>query len=545
MFVGRDRELSALQAVLAVGGAVVAVGEAGMGKTALLAEVRRRADGFVVAEARGVESESELPFAGLADLVRPLLGRLAELPAPQRDALAGAVALAPPTPGDRFAVCAALHGLAGLIDEPLLVIVDDLQWLDAPSRECVEYLARRPPPGVAVLLAVREAPPAGVPVLALAPLDEASAAALARAAGAGTGCGRRRRSWRPRAGNPLALVELAGELSADERAPGACRCHSRRSRRSGPARVRRPDRRALGGGADGAARGGGAREPETSRRSSQALPALGVGGEAVEELEAAELATIVEHRIEWRIRCVAAVAYHDARAAARRQVHAALADALGPERGAWHLAAAAAGPSAAAADALERLAVAAAARRAHATAAAALERAARLSPDDDARLRRLFEGGRAALVAGRGAMARRLLAEAASTAPSPELRIQAEHLLGHAEFWGGDVRVANEIFERTSEAIAAVDPVAGAGALADATLASIVMGDCRRGLAYAERASALLADGGDPVTRAHVLGTLVSARVLRGQGHEARRRSSSSSGWPRRSIPARRSRNRC
>ena len=80
MLVGRDPELSALRALLAevrtAGGAVALVGEPGAGKTALLTEARRRADGFVVAAARGVEGESELPFAGLADVVRPLLGRL-------------------------------------------------------------------------------------------------------------------------------------------------------------------------------------------------------------------------------------------------------------------------------------------------------------------------------------------------------------------------------------------------------------------------------------------------------------------------------------
>ena len=524
MLVGRDPELSALRALLAevrtAGGAVALVGEPGVGKTALLTEARRRADGFVVAAARGVEGESELPFAGLADVVRPLLGRLADLPAPQRDALAGALALAPPSAGDRFAVCAAAHGLVGLTDDPLLVLVDDLHWLDAPSRECVEYLARRPPPGVAVLLAVRDEPPAGVPALTLAPLDEAGAAALLAERAPGLDGDVAAQLATAAAGNPLALVELVDGLSADERA--------------GRVPLPRPP---LPGGGVRRAFAGRIQALSPAARTAllavaaagssdlvpvvRALAALGVSGEAVEEIEAAELATIAEHQIELGHPLVAAVAYHEATPAARRRVHAALADALGPERGAWQLAAAAAGPSATAADALERLAAEAAARRAHATAAAALERAARLSPDDDARLRRLLEGGRAALVAGRGARARTLLAEAASTAPSPELRLQAEHLLAHAELWGGDVRLANQIFERTSAVLAGVDPVVGAGALADATLAAIVMGDCRRGLAHAERASALLADGGDPVTRAHVLGTLVWSRILRGQGQQA------------------------
>ena len=515
MLVGRDNELQALEGLLATGGALTLVGEAGAGKTALLGEARRRALGFTLASARGTERESGLPFAGLADIARPLLGGLDALPEPQRDALAGALALAPPSPGDRFAVCAAAHALAGQADGPLLVVADDLHWLDAPSRECVEYLARRPPTGVAVLLATREDPPAAVPVLPVGPLDDASAVALLARQGiapevAAELCA-------VAAGNPLALLELPGALTPDERA--------------GRAPLPRPPvpgggvRRAFAGRiaalSDGARTALLAVAAEGSGELAPVVRAVEVTAPALEELEDAGLATVAEHRIELSHPLVAAVAYHEAPPAERRRVHAALAAALGPERGTWHLAAAAVGPSAAAADALERLAGQAEARRAHATAAAALERAARLTPDDDVRLRRLLDGGRAALVAGHGAKARALLAEAAALAPPGPHSVQAHMLLGHAEIWGGDVAVASEVLMRAAEAIAGADPMHGAGAMADAAMAAAIMGDLLAATERAERAHALLGDGGDAVARAHVLGTLVWLLVLRGQARAA------------------------
>ena len=254
MLIGREHELSEAARALA-GEALALVGEAGVGKTAMLAEFCRYADRTVLS-ARGVERESELPFAGLADIVAPLLGGLDRLPPPQRSAIAGALALEPPSPGDRFAVCVAARGLAGSFGQPLLIAVDDLQWLDEPSRECVEYLARRPPPGVAVLVTMREDPPAAVPVLTLEGLDGASARALlARHAGdlaplvadelAATA-----------AGNPLALIELPALLSPDQRAGRAPPPGPAGARARGRPRVRRPDRRAARAGADGAARRG-------------------------------------------------------------------------------------------------------------------------------------------------------------------------------------------------------------------------------------------------------------------------------------------------
>src|SRR5215211_993816 len=125
MLAGRRAELDAVGRLLGGAragraGALLVCGEPGIGKTALLRAAAGSAEGMERLEARGLESEAELPFAGLLDLVRPLVGLLDRLPALQSAVLAAAVALGPrgpdppdSGPGDRLAVCAAAHALVG------------------------------------------------------------------------------------------------------------------------------------------------------------------------------------------------------------------------------------------------------------------------------------------------------------------------------------------------------------------------------------------------------------------------------------------------
>ncbi len=137
-------------------------GEAGVGKSALIeAAVAQAGDGVRVLRARGYESDTEIPYAGLLELVTPLLTLRERLPAAQRDALASAFALEPPTPHDRLAVPAGLLGLLARAAErrPLLAVVDDVHWLDDASRDAIMFAARRlVAGGVGMLLAVREGP---------------------------------------------------------------------------------------------------------------------------------------------------------------------------------------------------------------------------------------------------------------------------------------------------------------------------------------------------------------------------------------------------
>src|SRR4051794_7120638 len=147
---GRISERDALERLVAgvrAGQSRVLVvrGEAGVGKTALLEHLAAAADGCRIARAAGVESEMELPFAGLHSLCGPMLDGLGRLPAPQRDALSTAFGLSAGPPPQRLLVgLAVLSLLADAAEErPLVCIVDDAQWLDQVSAQTLAFVARR------------------------------------------------------------------------------------------------------------------------------------------------------------------------------------------------------------------------------------------------------------------------------------------------------------------------------------------------------------------------------------------------------------------
>src|SRR5262245_23522793 len=187
MIVSRTAELDRLDEVLGglragAGRSLVVHGDPGIGKTTLLeALVGRCGDDVTVLRASGVETEAELAFAALCDLVAPIAERRGELPAPQSAALAAALALGPPAPGDRLAVCVATLELLRAAG-PVVAVVDDLQWIDAASRECVLYAARRAGGPVAVVMAARDPwdPRAQLPELELGPLPGEGALELLR-----------------------------------------------------------------------------------------------------------------------------------------------------------------------------------------------------------------------------------------------------------------------------------------------------------------------------------------------------------------------------
>jgi predicted ATPase len=193
------------------------VGEPGIGKTALLDYAAERAGGMRVLRARGVESEAEIPFAGLAELLRPVLTALDSIPPPQASALAGALALAPPSAQDRFAIGAATLSLlsAHADEQPLLLLVDDAHLLDGSSAEALLFAARRLlADPIALVLAVREGERSLVDgsdlrVLRIGGLARTEASQLLAAAHV-TG-DVVDRLYATTAGNPLALIELAAE----------------------------------------------------------------------------------------------------------------------------------------------------------------------------------------------------------------------------------------------------------------------------------------------------------------------------------------------
>ena len=414
-------------------------GEAGVGKTALLHYCARQASGFRVARIAGVESEMELPFAGLHQLCAPMLGRIGGLPEPQQAALSVALGLSSGAAPDRFLVAlAALSLLAEVAAErPLLCFVDDAQWLDVASRQVLEFVARRLlAESVAVVLAVREPTGEreflGLPELALGGLPaEDARALLATVIPARLDERLRDRLLEETRGNPLAILELPRELSATQ-LPGGLGLLEEQAlpRRIEESFLRRLD--AL---------------PEEPRRLLllvaaepvddpllvwRAAERLGIAPSAADETEG--LLAIGE-RVAVLHPLVRSAVYRSAPAPERRAVHRALAEVTDAradaDRRAWHLAAAAAGPDEDVASELERSAGRAQARGGLAAAAAFLRRSVALTRDPARRTERALAAAQASLRAGAFDAALGLLA-AAEAGPLNELERARVDLL-HAE----------------------------------------------------------------------------------------------------------------
>ena len=228
MLHGRGQECAAIDALLAAArdrrsGALVLRGEAGIGKSALLAYAAGRADGMRMLRGTGIESESEFPFAGVHQVLRPVDDLIDAIPARPAEALRAAFGLGPPAGPDRFLVyLAVLSVLAEAAEErPVLCLVDDAHWLDGASADALVFAARRlDAEGVVLLFAARDTGPAGFPApglpeLRLTGLDPASAGALlAERAAAPLPTAVRDSLVANTAGNPLALLELPRALSA-------------------------------------------------------------------------------------------------------------------------------------------------------------------------------------------------------------------------------------------------------------------------------------------------------------------------------------------
>jgi AAA ATPase domain len=237
LLLGRDGELEKLDLLVdrieEQGGALVIRGEAGIGKSALLAAARERAihRGVTVVSTAGTLSEARLAFAGLHQLLLPLIGRLDLLPDPQRRALEAAFGIAEGDGPDLFLIGLATLRLVAerAAEAPLLFVVEDAHWLDRPSAEVLQFVARRIESDPAVLLfAVREGVPscfddAGLSELALAGLGEDASNRSSTSLRWGCPADLRRRILDDAAGNPLALIELpaaAAELGARAAQPG-------------------------------------------------------------------------------------------------------------------------------------------------------------------------------------------------------------------------------------------------------------------------------------------------------------------------------------
>jgi DNA-binding CsgD family transcriptional regulator/tetratricopeptide (TPR) repeat protein len=418
------------------GGALVVRGDPGIGKTALLAVASAAADskGVPVLRTAGAQSETGLAFAGLHQLLRPVLARLDRLPGPQRDALSAAFGAIDVPALDPFLIAlAALNLLADAAeDQPLLLVVDEAQWLDPPTASALAFIARRvDAEPVALLFASRDGvggplDGAGLPELRLGGLDDAAAGELLDASAPDLAPGLRRRVLQLAAGNPLALLELPAAVRPDDAridglSPGTVSLTSRLERTFAgqlpglPAPTRDL---LLCAAADERA------SAAELLAAASLLCAAEVRLDAAAPAEGAGLASIIDGSIILRHPLVRSAIYQSAGAGRRRQAHAALAAVLTgePDRRLWHVAASATGPDEAIAREAELLSVRLARRGAIGVAVAAARRAAVLSADSARRCSRLLRAAELAFEAGQPDLLRHLVREAGQLDPDGEQR---------------------------------------------------------------------------------------------------------------------------
>jgi DNA-binding CsgD family transcriptional regulator len=472
---GRDAELAELGDLLGrarkgVSGALVVRGDAGIGKTALLAEVTSLADGFRVLRATGAEEEAGLPFAGLHLLLRPVLDRATALPSVQAQALRGALGLAEAGPPDRFLVgLAVLSLLAELaVGQPLLCVVDDAHWLDRASADALLFAARRlGNESVVLLFGTRPGafPAAGLPECNLRGLSAQAAADLL---GTSLPPERRYRILAEAAGNPLALLELPRALADSGREdPLPLTDRLRNAFESQLGGLPAPARTLL---LIAAAEGTGELAPIL-----RAAASLGASLADLDTARAAGLVEVTGSTLAFRHPLIRAAVQHAAPLAMRRAAHQALAGALdGPGqagRRAWQRAAAAAGPDEEIATALEQAADRSRERSGEAGTLSWYERAAELSTDPAAKARRLTLAAEAAAESGGLDRAAALAAEGLRLATSPDTVPVAAVLLqiqATVAFARGDPVTAHRRLMEASDLIAAADRGQAAALLVEA-----------------------------------------------------------------------------
>jgi DNA-binding CsgD family transcriptional regulator len=454
--IGRDADLARLRALVdpvpLSSQVLLVTGEAGMGKTVLLADAAERARlaGMRVLSVTGRESESRLAFAGLHQLLRPVLPAVSGLPSRQARALSVALGLSadppapdPPAPDPLLTGSAVLTLLSDLSEHsPVLVVADDAHWLDRSSLDALAFAGSRLDAERVVLLvgARGQAPPAGFdrgfPELHLGPLSAADADLLLDGQPRPPRGRARTQVLAQAAGNPMALIELAKVIAED---PAASRrwaaeplpltdrltavINSRFAALPEPARAAL----LLAAVADG---------PDLS------AAATAISGPAAQTLAPAErLGLIKVDRSGLRLShpLVRSAVYHSAPFAQRAAAHRQLAEALHdqPDRRAWHLAAAALQPDERVASLLEATAAQAQRRGGAAAAALAMERAAQLSPEPEDQARRMVAAASAAVPTGEADWVQELATGALAVTADPVLRLTARHDAGWALAWSG------------------------------------------------------------------------------------------------------------
>jgi hypothetical protein len=480
--VGREAALATLRGLVdpvpQASQALLVIGEAGMGKTALLADAaeRARSAGMRVLAVTGRESEAKLAFAGLHQLLRPVLSSAAGLPARQAQALLGALGLATdPVASDPLLTGVAVLTLLSDLSErsPVLVVADDAHWLDRSSLDALAFAGSRlDAERVVLLLGARgQAPPSGFdrgfPELHLEPLSAADAGRLLD----GQPCpprGRARAQVLAQAGgNPMALIELAKVIAADPAAsrrwaaeplPLSDRLSAVITARFAALPERAQAALLLAAVADGPDLGAAASHgPVPDARDLAPAEQLG-------------LVKIDRTGLEFSHPLVRSAIYHSAPFAQRAAAHRQLAGALHgqPDRRAWHLAAAALHPDEHVAALLEATAGQAQQRGGAAAAALAMERAAELSPDRADQARRLVAAASIAVPTGQADWVQDLATRALAVTADPALRLTARRDAGWALAWSGQRTAALSALISVAEEASRDLPALAWDALGDA-----------------------------------------------------------------------------
>ena len=449
--IGREAGLARLRALVdpvpLASQVLLVTGEAGMGKTVLLAAAadRARLAGMRVLSVTGRESESKLAFAGLHQLLRPVLPSVSGLPGRQAQALLGAFGLSadPGAPDPLLTGVAVLTLLSDLSERsPVLVIADDAHWLDRSSLAALAFAGSRLNAERVVLLvgARGQAPPPGFdrgfPELHLGPLSVGDAGFLLDMQPRPPRGRARAQVLAQAAGNPMALIELSRVIADDPAAsrrwaaeplPLTDRLTAVLTSRF--AALPEPARAALllAAVADG---------PDLS---AAATAVSGPGAQTLAPAEQLGLIKIDRTGLRFSHPLVRSAIYHSAPFAQRAAAHCQLAEALHdqPDRRAWHLAAAALQPDEHVAALLEATAAQAQRRGGAAAAALAMERAAELSPDPGDQARRLVAAASAAVPTGQGDWVQDLASRALAVTADPQLRLTARHDAGWALAWSG------------------------------------------------------------------------------------------------------------
>jgi DNA-binding CsgD family transcriptional regulator len=471
-------------------GVLVLRGGHGVGKTTLVDYAVGAASGFRISAIAGVESDINLPYGAVHQLLIPFLPLVDDLAVPQRQALQAAFGLATGPPPERFLVglaCLTLLSRAAA-DQPVLCAVDDAQWIDAESALALGFVARRLyADRLGMILTVGDADePAALkqlPTIDVGGLPEDVAADLLRSV-AGMPLERQvvDRVVADTERNPLALAEVGSHFTAAELAARAYLPEPMPLGRQLQERYLRRVRRLPADVQEFllllAADASGDRS-----RVRDAAAAAGIDADGAESAaEAAELTEASGNWVRFRYPLIRAAVYHGASDASRRRAHHWLGEAAGRRRDAdwqvWHRAAAADEPGESLAADLQAAAKRAKDRGACFATAALLRRSVALTPDDGVRARREVGLARAELVIGHAGMAQEMARNALPRVPDDAARGRAKVVIGEALFAQGRDAEAADVLADAAVALAA-NPAASADALLAALGAAMWTGSAK------------------------------------------------------------------